>query len=134
VIERAAADGSGPVVGQRIGGLVEEAGWAELVAVRTDRMTTLPDQVGFDVATTVVDHLPVDARYGLIMESVGGAVLAQALAASEPGAEHRCVRHQQWREDSYRRLRLRGPRRRPPDQLHVLRRRSRLREGPAPRR
>lgn len=39
--------------GKRIVGLVEEAGWAELVAVRTDRMTTLPDQVGFDVAATV---------------------------------------------------------------------------------
>src|SRR5262249_59689582 len=47
VIERAAADGSGPAVGARIAALVDQAGWAERVAVPTDRIAVLPDDVSF---------------------------------------------------------------------------------------
>ena len=42
VVERAAADGSGPAVGTRVVALVDEAGWAERVAVPTDRLAVIP--------------------------------------------------------------------------------------------
>ncbi|RUW48024.1 zinc-binding dehydrogenase [Mesorhizobium sp. M8A.F.Ca.ET.021.01.1.1] len=53
VVERAAADGSGPVVGTRVAALVDQAGWAERVAVSTDRLAILPDEVGFVSAATL---------------------------------------------------------------------------------
>ncbi|QKD06200.1 zinc-binding dehydrogenase [Mesorhizobium loti] len=53
VVERAAADGSGPVVGTRVVALVDEAGWAERVAVSTDRLAALPDKVSFVSAATL---------------------------------------------------------------------------------
>ena len=40
VVERAAADGSGPAVGARVAALVDEAGWAERVAVPSDRLAS----------------------------------------------------------------------------------------------
>lgn len=53
IVERAAADGSGPAVGARVAALVDEAGWAERVAVPTDHLTVLPDDVSFVAAATV---------------------------------------------------------------------------------
>ncbi|MER8789990.1 zinc-binding dehydrogenase [Mesorhizobium sp. M0983] len=53
VVERAAADGSGPAVGARVAALVDEAGWAENVAVPTDHLAVLPDDVSFVAAATV---------------------------------------------------------------------------------
>ncbi|RUX03371.1 oxidoreductase, partial [Mesorhizobium sp. M8A.F.Ca.ET.059.01.1.1] len=53
IVERAAADGSGPVVGTRVAALVDQAGWAERVAVSTDRLAILPDEVGFVSAATL---------------------------------------------------------------------------------
>ena len=53
IVERAAADGSGPAVGARIVALVDEAGWAERVAVSTDRLAVLPDDVSFVSASTL---------------------------------------------------------------------------------
>src|SRR4051812_35414798 len=50
VVRRAAADGSGPAVGTRIVGLVEEFGWAERAAVRTTRLALLADNVRFEDA------------------------------------------------------------------------------------
>ncbi|MER8533448.1 zinc-binding dehydrogenase [Mesorhizobium sp. M1023] len=52
-VERAAADGSGPAVGTRVAALVDEAGWAERVAVPTDHLAVLPDDVSFVAAATV---------------------------------------------------------------------------------
>jgi NADPH2:quinone reductase len=52
-ILRPAADGSGPPAGARVVGLVEGAGWAERVAVRTDRMAVLADSVSFEQAATI---------------------------------------------------------------------------------
>src|SRR5436309_15818325 len=52
VIERAAADGSGPLVGARVVGLVIEGGWAERVAVQTNWLAELPDKVTFSQAAT----------------------------------------------------------------------------------
>jgi NADPH2:quinone reductase len=47
VVERAASDGPGPVVGARVAALVDQSGWAERVAVPTDRLAELPANVSF---------------------------------------------------------------------------------------
>jgi NADPH2:quinone reductase len=44
-VVQAAADGSGPGVGQRVVAHPEEGGWAERVAVSTDALAVLPDGV-----------------------------------------------------------------------------------------
>ncbi|UDL88317.1 zinc-binding dehydrogenase [Mesorhizobium sp. PAMC28654] len=53
IVERAAVDGSGPAVGTRVVALVDEAGWAERVAVATDRLAVLPVEVSFVSAATL---------------------------------------------------------------------------------
>ena len=53
IVERAAADGSGPAKGARVVALVDEAGWAERVAIPTDRLAVLPDEVSFVSAATL---------------------------------------------------------------------------------
>ena len=73
VIERAAADGSGPAVGVRVAALVDEAGWAEFVAVPTDRLAILPDDVGFAAAAT----LPVAGTTALRTLRLGGDLAGQ---------------------------------------------------------
>lgn len=45
VVEQAAADGSGPVVGTRVVGILIAGAWAELVAVPTDALAAVPDTV-----------------------------------------------------------------------------------------
>jgi NADPH:quinone reductase-like Zn-dependent oxidoreductase len=45
VVERAAADGTGPATGARVVGLVRAGAWAELAAVPTDYLAELPDGV-----------------------------------------------------------------------------------------
>jgi NADPH:quinone reductase-like Zn-dependent oxidoreductase len=44
-VVRAAEDGSGPSVGQRVVGHPDSGGWAERVAVPTSRLAVLPDEV-----------------------------------------------------------------------------------------
>jgi NADPH:quinone reductase-like Zn-dependent oxidoreductase len=44
-VVRAAKDGSGPVVGQRVVGHPDAGGWAERVAVPTAKLAALPDKV-----------------------------------------------------------------------------------------
>ena len=53
IVERAAADGSGPAGGARVAALVDQAGWAERVAIPTDRLAILPDAVSFASAATL---------------------------------------------------------------------------------
>src|SRR5216684_2529979 len=45
VVTQTAADGSGPPVGTRVVALVDQAGWAEQVAVPSSRLSSLPDAV-----------------------------------------------------------------------------------------
>src|SRR5690348_18461998 len=45
VVLRQAADGSGPAEGTRVAGLAEWHGWAERVAVPTNRIAVLPEGV-----------------------------------------------------------------------------------------
>jgi NADPH:quinone reductase-like Zn-dependent oxidoreductase len=52
VVERAAADGSGPRAGARVVGLLPEGAWAERVAVPTHALAELPDKVTFSQAAT----------------------------------------------------------------------------------
>jgi NADPH:quinone reductase-like Zn-dependent oxidoreductase len=73
VIREAAADGSGPVRGARVVGLVNPGAWAELAAVSTDVLAELPDEVSFEHAAT----LPVAGLTALRALEVGGFVLGK---------------------------------------------------------
>jgi NADPH:quinone reductase len=73
VVERQAADGSGPAEGERVVGLVSEGAWAELAAVPTDRLAALPDDVGFEAAAT----LPVAGMTAVRALEVAGPLLGR---------------------------------------------------------
>ncbi|TPL13724.1 MULTISPECIES: zinc-binding dehydrogenase [unclassified Mesorhizobium] len=73
IVERPAADGSGPAVGARVAALVDQAGWAERVAVSTDRLAVLPDEVSFVSAAT----LPVAGTTALRTLHHGGDLAGQ---------------------------------------------------------
>jgi NADPH:quinone reductase len=53
IVLRQAADGSGPPAGARIVALMDEFGWAERVAVPTQRIAVLPDTVSFAAAAAL---------------------------------------------------------------------------------
>ena len=53
VVEQAAADGSGPRAGERVVGLLRTTAWAELVAIPTTNLAVLPENVSFQVASTL---------------------------------------------------------------------------------
>jgi NADPH:quinone reductase len=83
VVERAAVDGSGPSAGTRIAGLVEGAGWAELVAVPTNRLAVLPDSLDFAAAAS----LPLAGLTALRTLRYGGDLLGRrALITGASGA------------------------------------------------
>lgn len=75
VVQRAAADGSGPPAGARVVGMVPKDGgsWAQLAAVRTDRLAELPDGVSFEQAAT----LPVAGVTALRALEIAGLVLGK---------------------------------------------------------
>ncbi|MCA0031416.1 zinc-binding dehydrogenase [Mesorhizobium sp. B263B2A] len=73
IVERAAADGSGPAVGAQVAALVDQAGWAERVAVSTDRLAVIPDAVSFASAAT----LPVSGTTALRTLRHGGDLAGQ---------------------------------------------------------
>jgi NADPH:quinone reductase-like Zn-dependent oxidoreductase len=73
LVERAAADSSGPAAGAGVVALVDEAGWAELVAVSTDRLAVIPDDVSFGSAAT----LPVAGTTALRVLRHGGDLAGQ---------------------------------------------------------
>jgi NADPH:quinone reductase len=68
-----ASDGSGPAEGTRVVALAEQAGWAERVAVPTDRIAALPDSVSFPVAAT----LPLAGVTALRTLRYGGDLLGR---------------------------------------------------------
>jgi NADPH:quinone reductase-like Zn-dependent oxidoreductase len=53
VVERAAADGSGPAKGARVVGMMMAGAWAERLAVPAAMMAELPEAVGFEAASTL---------------------------------------------------------------------------------
>jgi NADPH2:quinone reductase len=75
VVARAAQDGSGPPVGSRVVALVDQAGWAERVAVPATRSAVLPDNVTFAQAAT----LPVAGLTALRALRLGGMLLGRAV-------------------------------------------------------
>jgi NADPH:quinone reductase-like Zn-dependent oxidoreductase len=73
VVERSAADGSGPTAGTRVAGLVRSGAWAELVAVPTDRLAPIPDEVPDAQAAT----LPTAGMTALRSLEVTGLLLGK---------------------------------------------------------
>src|SRR5262249_54319725 len=73
VIESAAADGSGPRVGARVVGLLNEGAWAERVAGPTHALAELPDKVTFSQAAT----FPVAGLTALHALAKGGLLLGR---------------------------------------------------------
>ncbi|RVD60527.1 oxidoreductase [Mesorhizobium sp. M2D.F.Ca.ET.185.01.1.1] len=73
IVERAAADGSGPAAGTHVAALVDQAGWAERVAVPTDRLAVIPEGVSFASAAT----LPVAGTTALRTLRHGGDLAGQ---------------------------------------------------------
>lgn len=53
VVEKAAEDGTGPKEGQRVVGVLQNRAWAELVAIPSSNLAVLPDNVSFEVASTL---------------------------------------------------------------------------------
>jgi NADPH2:quinone reductase len=72
VVERAAADGSGPPQGARVVGLDNRA-WAQRVAVATDDLAVLPDEVSFAQAAC----LPVAGITALLALDIAGNVVGR---------------------------------------------------------
>jgi NADPH:quinone reductase-like Zn-dependent oxidoreductase len=70
-IVQAAADGSGPQVGERVAGLAEWHGWAEQAAVPSHRLAVLPDGVDFVRAAA----LPMAGTTAANLVLQGGALL-----------------------------------------------------------
>ncbi len=73
VVELAAADGSGPPAGTRVVGLVRRGAWAQLAAIRADRLAVIPDAVS-DVHAAA---LPTAGLTALRALEVGGLLLAK---------------------------------------------------------
>lgn len=73
VVERAAADGSGPPPGARVVGIVPNGAWAQLVAVATQNLAVLPADVTFEQAAT----LPVAGVTALRALEICGFVLGK---------------------------------------------------------
>src|SRR5712692_7316337 len=73
VVAQTAADGTGPVVGTRVAALVDQAGWAERVAVPSSRIGVLPDGVSFAQAAA----LPVAGLTALRTLRLGGLLLGR---------------------------------------------------------
>ncbi len=78
VVAQAAADGSGPPVGTRVVALVDQAGWAERVAVPGSRSAALPDGVSFAQAAT----LPVAGLTALRALRLGGTLLGKSVVVT----------------------------------------------------
>jgi NADPH2:quinone reductase len=73
VVERSAADGSGPPAGTRVVGLVRSGAWAELVAIRTSWLSPIPESIVDAHAAT----LPTAGLTALRCLEIGGLILAK---------------------------------------------------------
>jgi NADPH:quinone reductase-like Zn-dependent oxidoreductase len=79
VVERAAADGSGPAEGTRVVGLKYPPGaWAQKVAVPTELLAPLPDAVSFEQAAT----FPVAGMTALRALEICGFLLGKRVAVT----------------------------------------------------
>ena len=73
VVERPAADGSGPRAGARVVGFLPEGAWADRVGVPTHALAELPDKVTFSQAAT----FPVAGLTALHALGKGGQLLGR---------------------------------------------------------
>ena len=73
VVERAAADGSGPPARRRVVGLVKVGAWAQFAAIPTSRLAPIPDEVSDVQAAT----LPTAGITALRCLEVAGQLLAK---------------------------------------------------------
>jgi NADPH2:quinone reductase len=73
IVEKPAADGTGPKEGARVVGLLSLGSWAQLVTVPTHALAELPASVSFDVAST----LPVAGLTSLHSLYKGGFLLGK---------------------------------------------------------
>jgi NADPH2:quinone reductase len=92
VIERAAADGSGPQQGTRVVGPVDAGAWAQLVAIPTTRLAAIPDAVSDEQTAT----LPTAGMTALRALEVAG------FAARKARTHHRGQRPRRAIRDSAR--------------------------------
>jgi len=73
LIERPAADGSGPRQGARVVGLADNGAWAQFAAIPTTRLAAIPDAVSDAQAAT----LPTAGMTALRALEVAGLVLGK---------------------------------------------------------
>ncbi len=73
IVERAAADGSGPGKGTRVVGMVRAGAWAERAAVPTRTLAPLPDGVSFEDAPT----LPIAGLTAMRCLEIGSPLLGR---------------------------------------------------------
>jgi NADPH:quinone reductase len=81
VVERAAADGTGPPPGTRVVGLAARGAWAQLAAVDTDLLASLPGGVSDVQAAT----LPVAGLTALMALDMIGSVLGRRVLITGAG-------------------------------------------------
>jgi NADPH2:quinone reductase len=97
IVLRQAADGSGPPASARIVALMDEFGWAERVAVPTQRIAVLPDTVSFAAAAalpvagltalrTLRHGAPLLGKRALITGAAGGVGHLAVQLAARSGA------------------------------------------------
>lgn len=72
-VVKAAANGEGPAVGDRVVGIVENSGWAERVPVRATRYAALADNVSFEQAAS----LPIAGMTALRTLRLAGDLLGR---------------------------------------------------------
>ena len=75
VVSQPASDGNGPPSGTRVVALVDQAGWAERVAVPRGRLAILPEGISFGAGAT----LPVAGLTALRTLRLGGMLLGKAV-------------------------------------------------------
>jgi NADPH:quinone reductase len=75
IVERAAADGSGPQEGSRVVGFLPSGAWTELACVPIDSVAALPEGVSFEEAST----LPVAGLTALYALEEGGNLLGRSV-------------------------------------------------------
>jgi NADPH:quinone reductase-like Zn-dependent oxidoreductase len=78
VIERAAANGAGPPQGARVVGWVNGGAWAERAAVRADHLAEIPEDLSFEVAST----LPVAGLTAVGVLAFNGTLLGKRVAVT----------------------------------------------------
>lgn len=78
VVVQAAGDGSGPVVGSRVAGVIDEGGWAERAAAPVSRVGLLPNNVPFSAGAC----LGVAGLTALRALRVGGSLFGARVLVS----------------------------------------------------